>query len=510
MTWRWARRRSSAASSDCPFTGLAGGAERVYKLLLAWKYLRRKLAPLFAAMAVTLCTAMTVIVISVMGGFLDTLRDAARGVTGDLIVLGGLQGFPAYDGLVDALEAHPEIDAAVPVLETFGLLKILRGTDPVQVQGVDLDALEGVIAVRDTLLWDEADRRERLEGWSGVHPESMLERIRAGRLDGGGEGPGSEPLAVLGVETNPAQSRGEDGSYSFDNAMVGYGVELTVVPLTEAGGIQDLDASTRRFRVVNEFKSGLYQVDSQTVMVPFDTLQSMLEMGPPTVRVGADAFGEGGRLERRPELARTHQVVMSSPAEGADLERVRDAAQAIVDGYYAQFPDLRVAVPRVVTWRDKHGQLITAVENEKGLVTFLFGVISIVAVVMVASTFYMIVLEKTRDIGVLRAIGAARSGVAAMFLTYGLAIGLLGAVLGLALAAAVVLNLNAIQDGIAAVTGWRMWDPRTYFFDQIPARIDPAEAVWIGLGGVLSAVLGAVIPAVLAARLDPVRSLRYE
>ena len=482
----------------------------MYKLLLAWKYLRRKLAPLFAAMAVTLCTAMTVIVISVMGGFLDTLRDAARGVTGDLIVLGGLQGFPAYDGLVEVLNGHPEVDAAVPVLETFGLLKVLRGTDPVQVQGVDLEALDGVIAVRDKLLWSDQQRSDRVEAWRGVYPDALLERVVRGRLLPGGKGPGEEPLAILGVETNPAQRRGDDGSYRFDNALVGYGVELTVVPLTEAGGIRDLDASTQRFRIVNEFKSGLYQVDSQTVMVPFETLQDMLDMGPPTVRVGADAFGEGGRLEARPELARTHQVVLASPARGQELERVRDEVQSLVDDYYKDLPGLRVAVPRVVTWRDKHGQLITAVENEKGLVTFLFGVISIVAVVMVASTFYMIVLEKTRDIGVLRAIGAARSGIAAMFLTYGLAIGLLGAALGLTLAAAVVLNLNAIQDVIAALTGWRMWDPRTYFFDQIPARISAVEAAWIGLGGVLSAVLGAVVPALLAARLDPVRSLRYE
>ena len=96
-----------------------------------------------------------------------------------------------------------------------------------------------------------------------------------------------------------------------------------------------------------------------------------------------------------------------------------------------------------------HGTLLGAVKNEKGMVTFLFAIISLVAIIMVATTFYMIVLEKTRDIGVLRAIGAPATGVLGLFLTYGLAIGVIGAGLGVWLAWFTVSNLNNLQDALA-------------------------------------------------------------
>ncbi len=87
------------------------------------------------------------------------------------------------------------------------------------------------------------------------------------------------------------------------------------------------------------------------------------------------------------------------------------------------------------------------------MVTFLFVIISVVAVVMVLTTFYMTVLEKTRDIGVLRAVGASRSGIVGMFLGYGFAVGLLGALLGLVLAAVVVTRINEIQYWLAHTLG---------------------------------------------------------
>ena len=496
----------------------------MYKLLLTWKYLRRKLAPLFAAVAVTLCTAMTVIVISVMGGFLDTLKDTARGTSGDIIVAGGLSGFEDYEGLVDIIRGIEGVAVAEPVLETLGIVKGPRGNLAVQLQGVDFAGLDGITGFGDLLVWDDATRAERISGMADlaaqVHaaggdtaervprPEVFTGLLRPLEQLGSAGSAAERQVAIPGIETLGTHARQDDGGYDFGYSMVAESIEITVVPISAAGAIQNLEAATRRFTIANEFKSDFYQVDSGTVVVPFGVLQAMLDMAPTTVTVGADAFGEGGRTESRP--GSTHQILVKAADPAADLDplesRVRNAVRAYYDGTTHSTP----YTPRVYTWREKHGMIIGAVEKEKGLVTFLFGIISIVAVVMVATTFYMIVLEKTRDIGVLRAIGAARAGIASLFLAYGLAIGLLGAAAGLALAAAIVLNLNWIQDQLAAWFGWRMWDPQTYFFTEIPARIDPTEALWIGCGAVVASVLGAVIPALLAARLDPVKALRYE
>ena len=213
--------------------------------------------------------------------------------------------------------------------------------------------------------------------------------------------------------------------------------------------------------------------------------------------------------------ARASEIMVKSKPD-VSLEELARSLELFKSDFLDRYPG--TDPPRVRTWEQKHSTLLNAVQNEKGLITFLFAVISIVAFVMVTTTFYSIVLEKTRDIGVLRALGASRLGIVHIFISYGLAIGVVGSTIGLALAVVIVTNLNEIQEGIYQFTlwwsdgewAWRMWDPRIYYFDRIPDRVDFTEVVWIMLGSVASSVVGALIPAILASRVNPVESLRYE
>ena len=232
----------------------------------------------------------------------------------------------------------------------------------------------------------------------------------------------------------------------------------------------------------------------------------MLNMQPRTGFTDFDPnTGRGG--EEVAIAGRANQVVVKI-ANGVDLLDARDAVQAVINGQWEdrplQFP------PQARTWEEVHQNILGAVENGKGLVTFLFGIIGLVAVVMVATTFYMIVLEKTRDIGVLRAIGASRGGIMGLFVGYGLAIGVVGSLLGLAIAVAIVTNLNEIQGLLNTWFGWQMWDPKTYFFDRIPDTVNYSEALRVVAGAIVSSVVGALIPAWIAGRLKPVDALRYE
>jgi lipoprotein-releasing system permease protein len=396
-------------------------------------------------------------------------------------------------------------------------------------------------------------------------------------IDPGKDSVGSGlPEVLIGVEVNPYQRRDAEGNYPLELSWAGSRAGLTVLPITPGGAGGTLEPERREVLVVNEFKSGLFDIDTRSVFVPFPTLQRMLKMHE---REGIDPnsfnpeTGRGGEPVTIPGRT-THLIV--GLKEGIDVNAARDAIDRVSQEFYEEQNTL--FRPWVKTWEQEHGQLIGAVQKEKNLVGFLFGVISLVAIFMVATTFYTLIQDKTRDIGILRAIGATRLGILGLFIGYGLAIGVIGAGAGVGLGVLVVRSLNRVQFflgnylgvssllvgatvlgallglTLAVVLGFRqrrmmhwlrrlpiafavlcflpalasvlfladwtaalnrrisfvMWDPQTYMFDRIPDRLDPLEVTLIGLGMMISCVIGSLIPALVASSLDPVETLRYE
>lgn len=512
----------------------------MYQLLLILKYLFRKIAPLIAAVAVCLCTAMVIIVISVMGGFLDMLEQSIQRTTGDVIIYqGGLAGFPYYDELINEVEELPEVSAASPVIENFALLTLEDKPYPVKIMGIRPESYNQVTPFERNLVWAEQDivkdMRQQFEGQDlgedfETHLDEIAEQWQSVDFREFGmtmqpppgwqpqEGP-ELPGLVVGIEVNPYHIRDEQGNYSYANSLprnlsrYRIPITLTTAPLTRAGTVGEISPERRQFLVVNEYKSGHYDVDSSQVFAPFDVVQRMLDMEAfeGYIEFDPDTGMPKGEPVNQPALATKILVRAGENAQTGQrytVDQVRDAVTEV----YESFRETKLNMPplSVRTWREVNARLIGAVGNEKGLVTFLFIIISLVAIFMLATTFWTLVQNKTRDIGVLRAIGASRWGILRLFLGYGLAIGIVGGLSGMVLAYLIVTNLNGIQDFIAAWTGWRMWDPRVYAFDRIPSRLDPTETVAIVLGAVISSVLGSFIAAAKAALVDPIESLRYE
>ena len=164
----------------------------------------------------------------------------------------------------------------------------------------------------------------------------------------------------------------------------------------------------------------------------------------------------------------------------------------------------------MATWRDKQGPLLAAVDMEMAVLNILLFLIIAVAGFGILAIFFMIVVEKTRDIGILKSLGAQASGIAGIFLGYGLFLGLVGAGAGLALGLAISLNINTIRAGVEWCTGERVFDPSIYYFFHIPTIVDPTTVTWIVAGAVGIAVASSVLPALRAARLHPVEALRHE
>ena len=569
----------------------------MYKALLILRYLRRKLAPIFALLAVGLCTAMVIIVISIMGGFLEMMRSSTRRLSADLKIQADLTGLPDYEILLDKVRAVPGVKAATPVMHTFGLINLQGDVLTAEIMGIRPTEADAVTKYGDTLMWTANDFVRSVDETFGnsdkAHqdPEAAkhLEKLRRSyarydvkawgmsleapeiwsELPDGKQGKSKAIAgAVPGLHVSRRTYRDAKGQYHVLDSSLSSRLALTVMPLTQRGTLREPEV--RDFVVVNEFKSGLYEIDANRVYVPFDVLQKMMRMDSYPEVDPETGLATGKNISGRASY------LMVRGDEGVELEELRQRVIEVLRDFLKTRKD--VPPVRVMTWRDQHATFLGAVEKEKGLLTSLFAFISLVAVVMIAVIFYMIVLEKTRDIGTLRALGASQAGIASIFLGYGLVIGILGAALGLGIAASIVWNINQIQDFLGTKLGvtalyagaitsslallglvglalviWRgrvgvwfawalpgvallaaigvtvalktsdtlgpklnrslsfvMWDPQVYYFDRVPSRLDPTEVTVILIVAVISSLLGSLVPAILAARLNPVESLRYE
>ena len=137
----------------------------------------------------------------------------------------------------------------------------------------------------------------------------------------------------------------------------------------------------------------------------------------------------------------------------------------------------------------------------------LFFIIAVAGFGILA-IFSMIVVEKTRDIGVLKALGASTAGVRGIFLGYGLLLGLVGSGVGMAGGLLFVKYINVIEKGLSVVLGHKVFDDSIYYFSEIPTLVEPMTVAGVVLGTLLIAAAASVWPAQRAAKLHPVRALR--
>jgi lipoprotein-releasing system permease protein len=555
----------------------------MYAPLLANRYLTSRIIPLLAVAAVALCVALVIVVVSVMTGFLDMVRSSGKSLSGDVVVSRPIAGIPYYEELLGDIRALPETAAASPVVETFGLLQMPYGTgdggkqiEMVEVWGIDPQSLDGVVAYRDKLYWKTPAEAElaRLAEDDPLR-DPMFHRERDGMSLATGDGAAG---VVVGIEISPFNKRTRDGSYRTINPQSGLqdwgyfmpnagDVTLTLVPVSERGSV--LGDKKRRFAVVNEFRSGLYQVDANRVLAPIAAVQEMLRLDAAPI-VSTTDLDENGRGKVTGESPARVTTILVRAKDGVTPDRLQEAVQAAYKKFWdrARADDRRLTDPpppsgvSIATWEQQLASFIGPVEKERELMRTLFSIIYVVCAVLVLAIFWAIVQEKTRDIGILRAVGASRTGILWIFVRYGLLIGIVGSIAGVLLAWGIVARINDIHEalgtpapswmkiaawipvpvGLAMVArsimraaalqvvlwsfatttlavialaltfhqGFLVWDPSVYYFSRIPSRIDPFAAATTVAGGVLFSVLGALIPAARAADTDPVQSLRYE
>ncbi len=309
---------------------------------------------------------------------------------------------------------------------------------------------------------------------------------------------------ILGLGLRSLSYRTDEGQ-TLRYVLPGHQVVLTTVPLGGSGlDPMNISPVSRSFSVVDDVRTDVWSIDTKFVYVPLKTLQKMNNMDP------GYSVDDPPRLISPARCSQIHFKVRDDFAHGEKLDEVTSEIESLWLDFNSRHPQPGGTSVTVQTWWQRQAHIISNVDRQRTLVILMFSIISMVSVVLIFVIFYMIVFQKTKDIGILKAIGASSSGVAQIFLAWGTAVGLVGAALGTLGGWAFVHNINPIQDWLADVFGFRVWSKDYFIFEKIPNEVDWPAAVWIIAGAMFAGLVGAMLPAIRAARMQPVEALRYE
>ncbi len=299
----------------------------------------------------------------------------------------------------------------------------------------------------------------------GISPEDLRKlhavssNIRAGSLD---EFKGDDAIAI-GVGL--AQRLG-----------LYVGSQLTLVSPEGAATAFGTVPRVRAYKVVAIFQVGMNEYDTNYVFLPLQQAQIFFQ---------------------RPNSVTQIEVRLNDPLQLGGVERAIAAT-------------LKGLPVRIIDWQHSNDSFFAAVQVEQNVMFVILTLIILVAAFNVISSLIMMVKDKTRDIAVLRTIGAARGSVMRIFLMCGASVGVTGTLIGVALGVVFCWNIDTIQHWVEAVTGTKVFNPEVYYLTHLPARLNWREVVQIVLMALALSLLATLYPSWRAARTDPVEALRHE
>lgn len=515
----------------------------MYRWLLCFRYLRTRYIALASIISVTLGVATMIVVNSVMAGFAAEMHERLHGLASDILIeCHASGGMPDPDKHLDEINricgdkiAGSSVSVHVPAMLGIDFNGQLI-TRHVNLVGIDPKTYDTVSHFGRFLLHPEnqehVDFRLKDDGYApdrdnfpvsgwiyrkaraeydralaiereqirALHTSGAADRsadsfgpsfdpVLSPEIAASGDGKGATefdpateqyPGIVLGISTCSVRHRDENNNVR-DHYYCHPGDDIRMM-FPNAG--DDTKVVNQKFTVIDLYESGMSEYDSSFAFVSLDKLQQFRGMINPETGV------------------RSVTTIQLKLVEGANLNEVRDSLRR-------RFPP-DIYAYNIQTWRDMQGPLLAAVRLETTILNILLFLIIAVAGFGILATFFMIVVEKTRDIGTLKALGASGTGVMSIFVSYGLLLGIVGSGVGLVGGLLFVDYINEIASGIEWFTGQEVFDPTVYYFSEIPTIIDTFTVSWVVLGAIVIAVTASVLPALRAARMHPVRALRFE
>ncbi|MEA5113441.1 MAG: lipoprotein-releasing ABC transporter permease subunit [Geobacteraceae bacterium] len=417
-----------------------------YEFLIGLRYLRAKRKSTFISIITFISTAgvalgvmALIVVLAVMTGFEEDLKDKILGTNADVVVLKSGGTIEAYGTLMERLKKVPGVTGVTPFIYSQVMLStgsnvsgvVLRGIDPMtdaKVTNLKKSLVEGVLTDLEPVAGSSAEK----------------------------------PGIILGKELakNLHLSRGDTVN-----------VVSPLGNMTPFGMIPKM----KQFRVAGIFNTGMFEYDSTLAYVGLKQAQSFLSMG---------------------------DAVTGIQLKVDDVYKSDEIATQINQGFgYDYFAR---------DWMRMNKNILFALKTEKMVMFIILTLIVLVAAFGIASTLFMVVMEKTKDIAILKSMGATGMSIMKIFVLEGLIIGVAGTIIGVLSGLLVALNLETIVGFIQKVTGFELFSRDVYYLDHFPSQVVPGDVILISLTAVLISFVATLYPSWQGSRLPPAEALRYE
>ncbi|HMR73475.1 MAG TPA: ABC transporter permease [Polyangiaceae bacterium] len=408
-------------------------------------------------------------VVSVMGGFGADLKRKILGNNAHMKVEAGAHGgFTDWQPLLDTVRKVKGVRAATPVVAGEAMASsssnragsIIRGIDPKTIGDV-IDLLQNIEVGKFEYL---EDPKQLID----LPPNTVIGIGRTGEK------------YTKGPNIRPYFDKSPDGKKApepvYPGIIVGrelakslhlyLGDEVTLVsPLGDLGPMGVLPR-TRRFRVAAIFYSGMYEYDSSHVYMRMGDAQEFLDLGSKITGI---------------------EVKVEQPER---VEQVTPAVTAAMPG------DLKVR-----DWKELNKNLFSALKLEKIATFIILSIVIVVASFCIICTLLLMVTEKSKEIAIMKALGASDRAILRIFMSEGVIIGSIGTVFGVVTGLITVLGLLWF--------GVRL-DPDVYYVDRLPISVDPVDYTLVAVAAMVITTIATIYPAVAASRLRPVDGIRYE
>lgn len=414
-----------------------------FELLIGLRYLKAKrkstfisLITLISVAGVALGVMALIIVLAVMTGFEEDLKDKILGTNAHIVILNGSGPMDDYQKLLKKVQGMDGVVAATPFIYNQVMLSSGKNVSGVVLRGIDVQ--------------------------SDARVTNLHKSIVEGSLNSLDDATAKPPALVIGKEL--AKNL---GLFPGD----------TVDVISPMGNITPFGMmpKMRRFKVAGIFNTGMFEYDSTLAYVSLGEAQQFLGTGDVVT---------GIQLRVR-DVYKTGALVQKINAE-------------LGPPYYAR------------DWMQMNKNILFALKTEKSVMFIILTLIVLVAAFGIASTLFMVVMEKTRDIAILKSMGATSRSIMRIFVFEGVLIGVFGTMIGVLSGLLVALNLEPIVSVVQKLTGFELFSKDIYYLDHFPSRVIPSDVVLISITAVVISLAATLYPAWAASRMSPAEALRYE